>query len=223
MMNKKEKELDGKKVVDQVEVADCDCKCKCKCDGQDCKCKCDCECNCNCGECEDCDCEDCECDCNCNDCECEGCDDAKSEVDYQSMYQRALADQENARKRHDQDKKALREYACQSVIEDLLPVVDNFYRATDHVPAENKNDAWVTGIQYIQKQLLDVIESYGATEITTKPGDTFDPSQHEAVGVNHDPNTAEDCILEVQSRGYRLGKRVVRPAKVIVNKLKEQE
>lgn len=138
--------------------------------------------------------------------------------DYQSLWQRTLADQENLRKRFDQERLTQAKFALGGFIEELLPVVDNFYRATEHVPAEQQNNGWVTGILYIQKQLLDVLEKEGLKEIATKSGDHFDPHRHEAIGTAVHPDQPEETILEIKNKGYQLHDRVLRPVQVIVNK-----
>lgn len=158
----------------------------------------------------------------------EACEDCKKECEvkcgeYQEKWQRALADLENQRKRHEADKPLWNRMATASLIEELLPVVDNFYRALEHIPEDQKADPWVSGIMYIQKNLLDVFEQRGLKEMEVKAGDQFDPSKHEAIGTAWDENFAEDMIIEVSQRGYLLGEVVLRPARVIVCKTTEHQ
>jgi molecular chaperone GrpE len=136
-------------------------------------------------------------------------------IDYELLYRRALADQENARKRMEEEKRQFATYAQAGMIEDLLPVIDNFYRATEHVPAEQKDGAWTQGILHIQRQLLDILEDLGLKEVAAKPGDAFDPSIHEGIGTA--PGEEEDRIVEVKTKGYTLKDRLIRPASVIVS------
>ncbi|MCC2631366.1 MAG: GrpE protein [Patescibacteria group bacterium] len=144
--------------------------------------------------------------------------DTQPEEDYKEKWQRALADMENLRKRTEQERVTFAKYSSESFIEELLPVVDNFYRATEHVPAEQQGSPWVTGIQYIQKNLLDVLEQRGVKEIAAKPGDAFNPSQHEALSSVEDSEQPEDTIVQVIGRGYLLHDKVLKPAQVIVSK-----
>ena len=141
-----------------------------------------------------------------------------SEIDYRELYQRLLADQENLRKRFDQDKQQFLKFAHESAVESLLPIVDNFYRATEHVPEENKDSSWLTGILYIQKQLVTVMEGWGVEEIAVKSGDLLDPAVHEAIGTTENTDIPEDHIVTVQNKGYTLNGKVVRPATVITSK-----
>ena len=138
--------------------------------------------------------------------------------DYKEKWQRALAELENFRKRAEQEKQAVKQFGLQGFIEDLLPVVDNFYRATEHVPEDQKDSPWIVGIQYIQKNLLDVLEQKGVVEIPTKIGDPFDAHKHEALSSSESAEYPEDSIIGVTNRGYLLNGRVLRPVQVTVSK-----
>lgn len=139
------------------------------------------------------------------------------EANYQDLYARALAEGENLRKRFEQEKAQFSKFALSGAVESLLPVVDNFYRATEHVPEEQKNSAWLTGIMHIQKQLLDTLSDWGVAEIPVKIGDQFDPSLHEAIGTVETDDVADDAIVSIQQRGYTLKDRIIRPAQVTTN------
>jgi molecular chaperone GrpE len=143
-------------------------------------------------------------------------EETKSGLDYQELYLRTRADLENLQKRQEQERQALIKYAGAELILELLPVIDNFYRATEHIPAEQKENSWVTGIQHIQKQLLDVLDQRGVQEIPLKPGDPFDHLKAEAIGTTVDERYPEDSIAEIAQRGYVYHEKVIRPARVIV-------
>lgn len=145
-------------------------------------------------------------------------EEVQSEIDYQILWQRAMADLENTRRRYDQERLNISKYALTSFVEDLLPVVDNFYRATEHIPEDQRSSPWVTGIQYIQKQLIDALEARGVEEIQAKPGDMLDPHQHEAVETASEEGFEDDQIIEVKNRGYKMADRIIRPVQVKVNK-----
>jgi molecular chaperone GrpE len=138
-------------------------------------------------------------------------------LDYHSLYQRSLADLENSRKRMEEEKRQFGKFALEGFIEELLPVIDNFYRATEHIPDEQKEAGWVTGILYIQKQLADTLAQRGVTEISAKVGDQFDPHRHEAIATENNPEIPDDHIIEIKNRGYMLHDRVLRPAHVVVS------
>jgi molecular chaperone GrpE len=144
-------------------------------------------------------------------------DEHVAQPDYQDLYQRSVAEQENLKKRLEQEKRQFTQFALAGAVESLLPVVDNFYRATEHVPAENQNSAWLTGIMHIQKQLSDVLAEWGVEEIGVKPGDAFNPEEHEAIGTTEVSEVPEDAVAVVNQRGYKLNGKVLRPAKVTTN------
>ena len=141
---------------------------------------------------------------------------AEEVVDYKEQWARARADLENLRKRSEVERMAALKYASQSLVEDLIPVVDNFYRATEHIPAEQQNSPWVAGIQYIQKNLLDVLVARGLSEIPAKDGDHFDPSIHEAIKQEETSDEALDSTIIILNKGYRLHDKLVRPVHVQV-------
>lgn len=141
--------------------------------------------------------------------------------DYKDLYQRSLAEVENTRKRFEQEKQQISRYALGGAAESLLPVVDNFYRATEHVPAEQQGSPWLAGIFHIQKQLLDTLAEWGVREMAVAPGDSFNPAEHEAIGTVVQPDQPEDQIVTVSARGYFLHGRILRPARVITSKKTE--
>ena len=141
------------------------------------------------------------------------------EPDYQDLYMRALAEAENARKRTLLEQEQFKKYAQLASALDLLPVVDNFYRATEHIPESEQSAAWVVGIMHIQKQLIGVLEGWGVSEIAAKVGDQFNPDQHEALGTVLNAELEEDQIVTIQNKGYSLNGRVLRPTQVIVSKI----
>lgn len=134
---------------------------------------------------------------------------------------RTQADFENYKKRQAVQQKELGGYLIEKLLLDIIPVLDNFHQATMHVPPEQKDSPWVTGIQYIEKQLEDAIKTNGVEVIEVKEGDTFDPQIHEAVsgeeGSSKEQEAEEEqqIVAKVLQKGFKVGDRVVRPAKVI--------
>lgn len=139
--------------------------------------------------------------------------------------QRTQADFENYRKRQQESQKELGGYLIEKLVLDIVPVLDNFRSATMHVPPEQKDSPWVVGIQYIEKQLEDVVKSNGVEVIEVKEGDAFDPTIHEAVDSQQPTeddeqkteNSEAHVIVKVLQKGFRLGGKVIRPAKVTVS------
>ncbi|HLN18581.1 MAG TPA: nucleotide exchange factor GrpE, partial [Patescibacteria group bacterium] len=91
--------------------------------------------------------------------------------EYLSGWKRCQADFENYKKRQQENLKDTRKYACQSVVMEILPVLDNFYASTDHIPGDQEKSPWVTGIMHIQKQLEKVLQDNEVREIKIKKGD----------------------------------------------------
>ncbi len=135
--------------------------------------------------------------------------------EYKERWQRAVADLENLRKRTETERQETAKYVLKGFLEDLLPVIDNFYRATEHVPAELKDSSWVAGVLYIQKNLLDTLETRGVQEIPAQDGDSFDPAQHEGIQTI-ESNEQPDHTIKVINRGYRMHDRLLRPVQVAV-------
>lgn len=137
--------------------------------------------------------------------------------EYLNGWKRCQADFENYKKRQMEEKKDLIAYGNMNLILDVLPIIDNFYAGAEHVPEDQKDSPWVTGIMHIQKQLEQVFTDNGVSEIPVKAGDEFNPEIHEAIEDKN--NKKEECkniINKVVQKGYKMGSRIIRPARVIV-------
>jgi molecular chaperone GrpE len=126
--------------------------------------------------------------------------------------QRLAADFDNYRKRAARDQESLVARASERLVKELLPVVDDLERAlaaaTQHEEAQLED-----GVRLVHRALSQVLEKEGLREIDT--GGTFDPHEHEAL-LTQPADVEEGAILEVIQKGYRLGDRVLRPARVVV-------
>ncbi|HEX8973986.1 MAG TPA: nucleotide exchange factor GrpE [Patescibacteria group bacterium] len=141
--------------------------------------------------------------------------------EYLEGWKRCQAEFENYKKRQSESQKDLAKYAAQNVILQILPVLDNFHASTDHIPEDQKNDGWVTGIMYIQKQLEGVLAENGVEEIAPNVGENFDPVFHEAIEDKECMHCEagkkfENKIKKVLTKGYKMGDRVIRAARVTV-------
>jgi molecular chaperone GrpE len=113
------------------------------------------------------------------------------------------------------DAEAQSQRAAESLVAELLPVLDNLERALD--ASNHHEEAKVAeGVKLVQQQLVDLLRRRGLEEIATEPGGEFDPHVHEALSQQPSEHP-EGSISEVWQRGYRLGDRVVRPARVVVS------
>ncbi|KKT87530.1 MAG: Protein GrpE [Candidatus Moranbacteria bacterium GW2011_GWC2_45_10] len=105
----------------------------------------------------------------------------KTSAEYLGGWKRCQADFENYKKMQGESQKDMARYAAQSILLEIIPVIDNFHASTAHIPKDQKDGGWVTGIMYIQKQLENVLTENGVSEIEVKVGDSFDPVMHEAM------------------------------------------
>jgi molecular chaperone GrpE len=139
------------------------------------------------------------------------------EADEQrDRYLRAVAEFDNAKKRAAREREDYTRYATESLVRELLPVLDNFERALLAARGEPGAAAVVSGIELIQRELLRVLEKVGVTPFASV-GQSFDPERHEAVArVPAGPGAAEGTVVDETARGYALNGRVLRPAMVTV-------
>jgi molecular chaperone GrpE len=128
---------------------------------------------------------------------------------------RLMAEFDNARKRAARERDEHTRYANESMIRELLPVLDNFDRALAAARGEPAAAAVTAGIELIQRELLRVLEKFGATPFTSV-GQPFDPERHEAVARVASSEHPEMTVVGETARGYLLNGRVLRPALVTV-------
>lgn len=133
-------------------------------------------------------------------------------------WKRTQADFDNYRKRIEQEKIEWKKFANLDLILNILPILDNFERASKHVPTELKDNNWVQGVSFIENSLEEVLKSQGLEKINVHIGDKFDPNTSEAINCEPQKGFKTDQIFEVIESGYKLGDRVIKPVKVKVCK-----
>jgi molecular chaperone GrpE len=127
-------------------------------------------------------------------------------------YLRLAADFDNYRKRVAREQAQLMERATERLVKELLPVLDDLGRAL--VAADEHEEAKLAeGVQLVHRQLSALLQREGLAEIETNG--RFDPHVHEAL-LSQPSEQEEGTVLEVIQKGYRLGERVLRPARVVV-------
>lgn len=136
---------------------------------------------------------------------------------WKDLAMRKQADLENYRKRMSKEKADAIRYANESLLESLLPVLDNFHFGLDAASNANSADGVLKGMQMILRQFEDVLANGNVTLVPASPGDAFDPNMHEAVAQEASDQVAEGGILRVARKGYRLSDRLIRPASVVVS------
>lgn len=136
--------------------------------------------------------------------------------DFKDRWIRTTADFDNFRKRAQKEKSDLIKFGNESLIKDLLPVMDNFERALTAAP-QDPNDSIVQGIRMIYTQLKSILERFGLTSDTAL-GKPFDPNLHEAMNHVEAADVPPHTVVEEHQKMYFLHKKLVRPALVTVSK-----
>lgn len=139
-------------------------------------------------------------------------------VRQKDLYLRASAEMENLRKRTAKEKEEFAKYAQESLMLNLLPVVDNLERALEAAKNHQGNadpSTWQEGVNLVLKQFLDTLDKMGVKPIAAE-GAPFDPHFHHAVMQVETGEAAEGTVVEVLQKGYLLKDRLLRPAMVKV-------
>ncbi|MGE9268848.1 MAG: nucleotide exchange factor GrpE [Verrucomicrobiales bacterium] len=133
---------------------------------------------------------------------------------------RSSAELENYRKRMVREKADAIRYASQSLVEELLPVLDNFEMGL-MAASQDEGSMIFTGMQMVKNQMVQFLENQGVKEV--KAEGEFDPNLHEALSEEESEEVEPGHILRVQRKGYLLHDRLVRAAAVVVAKSKDEK
>jgi molecular chaperone GrpE len=133
----------------------------------------------------------------------------------QDRLLRALAEADNIRRRAQRDRDDYVKYANESLLRDLIPVLDNLDRALESARATAGAESVVTGVELIQRELMRVLERAGLTRYSAM-GQPFDPTRHEAIARVVSAQAAPDTVVSETAPGYLLHGRILRPAMVAV-------
>ena len=134
--------------------------------------------------------------------------------EYLEKYQRLMADFANYKQREEKSKADFKKFASSSLVEKLLPVLDNFDRA---LKDKDEEDPFVKGVIMIRDEFLKTLKNEGLEEIESD-GCVFDHNLHHAVMTEASDTVKEDYIIETFQKGYTLHGKVLRPAMVKVSK-----
>lgn len=128
---------------------------------------------------------------------------------------RQMAEFENFRKRTEKEKSQMYDMGAKTVIEKILPVIDNFERGLSGVPEEEKGNAFVDGMEKVYKQMMTMLAEAGVKPIEAI-GQAFDPNLHNAVMHVEDEESGENMVIEEFQKGYLYRDTVVRHSMVKV-------
>ena len=130
-------------------------------------------------------------------------------------FVRERADLENYRKRVQREKEELLKYGNESLILEILPVIDNMERALSHA-SEEPHVAVIEGIRLTHAMLLSALKKFGVTTIETTPGVPFDPAFHQAMRQVESAELPPNTVVEEMQKGYLINDRLLRAAMVSV-------
>jgi molecular chaperone GrpE len=139
-----------------------------------------------------------------------------SEKNY-DLYLRSQAEMENMKKRVRKEKEDWLKYSNETLIKQILPIVDSLEKAISHSSNEKALHALREGVELTLKGLQNALSKAGLEEIKAE-GQPFDPSFHEAVSQIEDHDVEPGRVVQEIQKGYTLNKRLIRPAMVVVSK-----
>lgn len=140
---------------------------------------------------------------------------------WRELAMRTAAEYDNYRKRCVKEREEFCRYANRGLLEELLPVIDNFEMGMMMAGQDTSSMIYI-GMSMVQKQLNDFLNSQGVEPIPTEVGQAFDHNIHEAI-QSEPSDQPEGTILRVLRRGYNLKGRLLRPANVIVAAAAQEE
>ena len=142
----------------------------------------------------------------------------KEAADATDRMLRLQADWENFRRRTAAERLAEKERAAESLVSNLLPVIDDIERAIEHAGATDENEQlkqFVDGVSAVHTKMLAVLSKEGVEPIDPA-GEAFDPLSHQAVGRVEDKEAYDETVAQVYQKGYKMGDKVIRTAMVTV-------
>lgn len=134
---------------------------------------------------------------------------------FQDKYLRLAAEFENFKRLAQKQKQEYSQFANESLLKELLPIVDNLERALKCVREGRTTDGLVQGVELTLKQFTETLARFGVRPINSL-GVPFDPTRHQAVAQQASNTAAENTIIEEYQKGYQLHDRILRAAMVVV-------
>jgi molecular chaperone GrpE len=141
---------------------------------------------------------------------------------FRDLALRSQADFDNYKKRAMREKEEAIKYANSSLLERLIPIIDNFELGLSAAKSEGEKSPIYSGMNMVWKQLTDFLADNGLQPIDAE-GEKFDPNLHEAIAHEPSDAVAEGVVLRQMRRGYRLKDRLLRPSSVVVSSGKKSD
>lgn len=139
------------------------------------------------------------------------------EEEIRDIRMRGQAELENFKKRLNREHSDHLKFAAENVMKELIPSLDNLELAIAYGSKDEACQNLLQGVEMTQKLLLEAVGRHGLTRVGNV-GDPFDPALHEAIGTESREDMEENAVSRVMQSGYSLHDRLLRPAKVMVNK-----
>ncbi len=146
------------------------------------------------------------------------CPECPQRVEMDQQVLRVRADAENFRKRMSREKEQFCKYATETILEEIVPVLDNLELALQHGKDVQACKELVQGVDMTNKMLLETLQKHGLEQVHTEKGDEFDPAWQEAVAQEERSDLESGLVCQIMQKGYKIRDRLLRPAKVIVSK-----
>ena len=139
----------------------------------------------------------------------------KSQENY-DLYMRTYAEMENIKKRGMKEREDLARYANESLVKEILPVIDNLQKALSHAQNDENPSGLVEGVELTLDSLMKTLEKAGLKEVEAE-GKPFDPNLHEAISKQIDDKVAPGHVITELQKGYVLNGRLIRPTTVVIS------
>src|SRR5262249_719262 len=141
---------------------------------------------------------------------------AEEAAENLDRYLRAVADGENFKKRLQREKSESIRFANETLLRDLLQVIDSLELPVEHADMGGNGKSVVEGVQLTLRLFRDVLERHGVKEIGDPTGGVFDPSTQEAAEVQVEEGVTQNTVIKTRTKGYRYNDRLLRPSRVVV-------
>ena len=138
----------------------------------------------------------------------------KEAQDWQDRYMRLHAEWDTYRRRTSEQREEEKTRATEKLVENIIPVLDDFERSIDYAD-KNGEAGLLEGVRAVYTKLVDVLTK-GGVAVIDPAGEPFDALQAQAVGTVPDEEAYDETVRDVYQKGYRMGKKVIRPAMVTV-------
>ncbi len=140
----------------------------------------------------------------------------KKAAELQDRYARLQAEWDNFRKRTSAERDSERARAAESLVKDLLPVLDDLERALKHAKESGEGGTLADGVEAVQTKFLQILGKHQVSQVEAE-AQPFDVNCHQAVGTTEDASVPEETVVQVYQQGYRMGDKVIRPAMVVTS------